>query len=266
VTARDIGDVAAHCDEPWSAAPGWGRTRPWQAVRVRTADRPTLSVRIAVALLAVLALSACKGGSSDSAKAPSDRLAAAKTSLDDADYIGFAIEADSLPDGVGDALKKAVGTGTHAPAFTGNVDVQTSVSISAPIISVDGKVYAQLPIVGWRDIDPADYGAPDPAALMDTDTGLSSLFTQTVEPTAGDQVREGDQVLDTIHGTIPGDAVKAIFPSAGDGDFDVTYALTSDDAIDAVDVTGPFYGDSGDVTYRLTFDLDADPVDIQPPS
>ena len=134
------------------------------------------------------------------------------------------------------------------------------------MVSVDGKVYAELPIVGWRDINPDDYGAPDPAALMDTDTGMSSLFTKTVDPTLGDQVRDGSTVLDTIDGTIPGADVKALFPSAGDGDFRVTYAITGGDDVDEADVTGPFYGDSGDVTYRITFDLDAAAVDIAPPS
>jgi lipoprotein LprG len=229
------------------------------------ADRSTAVACAALALASAVMLSSCNGGSSDNNEPPADRLAAAKASLDDADYIGFTLSTDSLPDGV-DGLMKAVGTGTHDPAFTGDVDVKTTVSIRAPLISVDDKVYAKLPIVGWREIDPADYGAPDPAALMDTSAGLSSLFPKTVDPTLGDQVREGDQVLDTIHGTLPGDAVRAVFPSAGDGDFDVTYAVTSDDAIDVIDVTGPFYGDSGDVTYTLTFDLDADPVDIQPPS
>jgi lipoprotein LprG len=219
----------------------------------------------ALALVGVLAITACKGGSSDNDEPPTDRLAAAKASLDDADYVGFTIAADSLPDDV-DGLMKADGTGTHDPAFSGDVDVKAAISISAPVVSVDGTVYAKLPIVGWREIDPADYGAPNPATLMDTDHGLSSLFTQTVDPTAGDQTRQGDQVLDTVRGTIPGKVVRQIFPSAGDGDFDVTYALTGDDAIEAIDVTGPFYGDSGDVTYRLEFDLDADPVDIQPPS
>jgi lipoprotein LprG len=230
--------------------------------------RAARSTVVAAALLAVIgsaALSSCKGGSSDNDEPAADRLAAAKTSLDEADYIGFTLETDDLPDDV-DGLVKADGTGTHDPAFTGDVDVKTAVSISAPIVSVDGVVYAQLPIVGWRQIDPADYGAPDPAALMDTDTGLSSLFTKTVDPTLGDQIRDGDQVLDTVHGTLPGADVKALFPSSGDGDFDVTYAVTSDDAIASIDVTGPFYGDNGDVTYRLTFDLDADAVDIQPPS
>jgi lipoprotein LprG len=219
----------------------------------------------AAAAACVLALTACKGNASDNHEPPADRLAAAKQSLDDAEYIGFTLSTDNLPDGV-DGLVKADGTGTHDPAFSGNVDVQTAVSISAPVVSVDGKVYAQLPIVGWQDIDPADYGAPDPAALMARDTGLSSLFTKTEDPAADGQVRDGDDVLDTIRGTVPGADVQALFPSAGDDDFEVTYSLTSDDDIRAVDVTGPFYAGSGDVSYRLTFDLDAEPVDIQPPS
>jgi lipoprotein LprG len=232
-----------------------------RAVATRTA------ATIAAAVACALVLSGCKGAaSSDNDKPPAERLSAAKQSLDSADYIGFTLATDSLPDGVDEGLLKADGIGTHDPAFTGDVDVQSSISLNAPVISVDGQVYAKLPIVGWRDIDPADYGAPDPAALMSIDTGLSSLFTKTVHPTLGDQVRDGSVVLDTIHGTIPGADVKALFPSAGDGDFDVTYSLTSDDEIDLADVTGPFYGDTGDVTYHLTFDLDADAVDIQPPS
>jgi lipoprotein LprG len=242
-----------------------GRLRAWQAVPVRS-PRPSVAGGAALALACALALSGCKGGaSSHNDKPPAERLAAAKASLDDADYVGFTLETDSLPDDV-EGLMKADGTGTHVPSFRGDVDVKAAISISAPVVSVDGTVYAKLPIVGWREIDPADYGAPDPAALMSPDRGISSLFTQTAEPTIGGQTREGDQVLDTIHGTIPGAVVRTVFPSAGDGDFDVTYALTGDDAIDVIDVTGPFYGDSGDVTYRLTFDLDADPVDIQPPS
>ena len=63
--------------------------------------------------------------------------------------------------------------------------MQTSIDISAKLIAVDGKVYAELPLVGWQDIDPADYGAPDPAALMDTDSGISSLFTATEDADGG---------------------------------------------------------------------------------
>jgi lipoprotein LprG len=102
--------------------------------------------------------------------------------------------------------------------------------------------------------------------LMDTETGLSSLFTATEDLEAGDDEREGSDVFSTIDGIIPGEAVKAVFPSSGTDPFDVTYRLTDDDAIDAIDVTGPFYEGNDDVTYTLTFDLDADEVEIEPPS
>jgi lipoprotein LprG len=217
---------------------------------------------------AALALALCGCSGSDDSKtddqSTDERLADAKTSFDDAEYIGFTMATDDLPDGV-DGLTRAEGTGTHAPAFTGNVDVQTSIAISAELIAVDGKVYAELPIVGWQDIDPADYGAPDPATLMSTDGGISSLFTATEDAAEGDSKRDGSEVLTTIDGTIPGADVQAIFPSAGTDDFDVSYTLTDDNDIKAISVTGPFYGDAGDVTYDLDFDLDADAVEIEAP-
>jgi lipoprotein LprG len=220
-----------------------------------------------VGAAAVMALVVGCSGSDDSSdeESPADRLAVAKASLDDADFIGFTLSTDNLPGDV-DGLVEASGTGTHEPAFTGDVNVKTALSINAPVIAVGGVVYADLPLVGWTEIDPAKYGAPDPAALMDTEAGLSSLFTATENPVAGDDERAGDEVLSTIKGTIPGDAVHDVFPSAGTDPFDVSYTLTSDNAIHGIDVTGPFYDGSDDVTYTLTFDLNADEVTIEPPS
>lgn len=227
-------------------------------------SRPGAAVAVAALLCVGGVLGGCSGdGASDTP--PDERLDAAKQSFDDAEYIGFTLETDDLPSDV-DGLVKASGTGTHDPAFTGEVDVDTAVSINAPVVSVDGVVWAQLPIVGWNEIDPADYGAPDPAALMDTDSGISSLFTATEDLQAGDQVRDGSEVYDTIEGTIPGADVQALFPSAGTDPFDVTYQLADDDSVRAASVTGPFYEGSDDVTYDLTFDLSADPVEIAPPS
>jgi lipoprotein LprG len=213
----------------------------------------------------VFALCGCKGNddSGNEDQTPDERLAEAKTSFDDAEYIKFSMATDNLPDGV-DGLVSAEGTGTHAPAFTGEVDVQTAIAINAKLIAVDGKVYAELPIVGWTDIDPADYGAPDPATLMDTESGISSLFTSTEDAEEGDSTRDGSEVLTTIDGTIPGEDVNAIFPSAGTDPFEVSYTLTDDNTLKAITITGPFYG-SDDVTYDLDFDLDADPVEIEAP-
>jgi lipoprotein LprG len=221
-----------------------------------------------VCAVVVLAVTGCKGSgaASTDGESPSDRLAAAKKSFDNSVYTAFTLQTDHLPDGL-QGLLSASGTGTHDPAFTGDVKVQTNVTdITAPLVALDGQVYAKLPFVGWQTLDPADYGAPDPANLMDTSTGISSLFTAIQNPKVGDSSRDGSKVLTTISGTLSGDTVQHVFPSAGSDSFDVTYTLTSDDDIDGATITGPFYAGQDDVTYTIDFTLDADAVDIQAPA
>jgi lipoprotein LprG len=225
--------------------------------------------RLALVCAAVLlAVAGCKGGgsSTSSDESPADRLAAAKQSFDAATYIAFTLSTEHLPNGL-QGLLSADGTGTHDPAFTGDVKVQTDLTdITAPLVAVDGHVYAKFPFVGWNTLDPADYGAPDPASLMDTKAGISSLFTSIQNPQAGDDERDGAQVLTRISGTLPGDSVRQVFPSAGSEPFDVTYTLTSDDEIDNATITGPFYDGQDDVTYTIDFTLNADAVDIRAPA
>jgi lipoprotein LprG len=221
-------------------------------------------VTVAAGLL-VVGLSGCKGSDEPSSdETPTDRLAAAKTSLDDAEYVGFTMSAESLPDDL-EGLLSATGTGTHDPAFTGEVKVQTAIDITAPVIAVDGKVYAKLPFSSYAEIDPGQYGAPDPADLMNTESGISSLLPETEGATEGDSKRDGDTVLTEITGTLPSEAVQGVFPSAGTGDFEVTYTLTDDNVLDSATISGPFYDGYDDVTYKLDLDLDADPVEIEAP-
>jgi lipoprotein LprG len=232
---------------------------------VRTMLSSPIRSGLAMILVALLAATGCKGGDSGSAEdSPEDRMAAAKSSFDAAEYIGFTMKTDDLPDVQG--LLEADGTGTHAPAFKGEVKVDTDLTaVTAPLIAVDGNVYAKLPFAGWSTLDPDDYGAPDPAQLMDTDNGLSSLFTATEDLEVGDSERSGETVLTDIDGTIPADAVKELFPSSGDDDFKASYKLTDDDDLDSATITGPFYDGHDDVTYTIEFDLNADSVDIEAP-
>ena len=72
----------------------------------------------------------------------------------------------------------------------------------------------QLPLTpGWQEIDPADYGAPDPAQLMSPDQGFSSLLTATTGVEKGDSVRGGtnnSEVLTEYTGTVSGDVVEVV--------------------------------------------------------
>ncbi|MBA2773508.1 MAG: LppX_LprAFG lipoprotein [Nocardioidaceae bacterium] len=226
------------------------------------------SSRVATLMLSTALLTAvagCQGGDSASSdETPQDRLAAAKKSFDDAEFIDFTLATKNLPDDI-EGLLSAQGTGTHDPAFDGEVKVQTGFDVTAPLIAIESEVYVKLPFSDWSTLDPADYGAPDPAELMDPDGGISSLFTATKGLDAGDSSRDGDTVLTSIDGTIPGADVKAVFPSSGSDDFDVSYTLTDGNDIDSIDITGPFYDGSDDVTYSISLDLDGDEVDVVAP-
>ena len=218
---------------------------------------------VLVATLLVV-LASC-GGSSSNGQPVDARLAAAKTGFDDARFIGFTLSSDNLPGGVS-ALESAHGTGTHAPAFTGEVQIVKGLSFTAPLVAVNGRVYAKLPFASWSTINPSDYGAPDPSALMNRSTGLSSLLTAATDISNDGSERSGDTVLTKVSGTLPGKDVQALFPSSAESAFQVTFTLTDDDVLHSVSMTGPFYGtDHGASTYAIELDLSADPVTISPP-
>jgi len=126
----------------------------------------------------------------------------------------------------------------------------------------------QLPLTpGWQDIDPGDYGAPDPARLMSDDAGFSSLLPATTDVQKGDSVRGGSdnsEVLTEYTGTVSGDVVKNVIPTAS-GDFDATYTISDDGELREADLTGVFYKDSDSMTYTVTFDDYGTDKDITAP-
>jgi lipoprotein LprG len=228
--------------------------------------RPRARPAVATTLLAVLALSACGGGGGDK-MSPADALAAAKQHLDDTSGVHIALATDKLPAGV-NGLLAADGVATHAPAFKGSIKVAASgVTADAAVVAVNGTVYAKLPFTTkFVQIDPKDYSAPDPAALMDTEGGLSSLLTSAENVTEGGQQRDGDVVLSTYQATVPGKAVTKVIPSASPkADFDATFTLTGDQLLHQAILTGPFYPKAGQVTYTISFDKYGTKQDISAP-
>jgi lipoprotein LprG len=161
--------------------------------------------------------------------------------------------AGELPDDV-DALVEASGIGTHAPAFDGTIKVQTNnLTLEVPVVAVEGLVFAKLPgLKEYVEVEAEDYGAPDPADLMDTTSGLSSWLTAAEDVEKGDETRDGDQVLTTYTGTLPGPAVAEVIPSASTkSDFDARFQLDDDGRLAVAVVTGPFYEGAGDIEYTV---------------
>jgi lipoprotein LprG len=238
----------------------------WKAERVRL---PHHAAAAALAGVLVLALAACSDdGSGGSGKDPEQALTDARSTLDETSGVTLSLVTEDLPDGV-TGVEKADGVGTHAPAFEGTITVVLSgQAFEVPVVAVDDKVYAQVPLTtGWQDIDPSEYGAPDPAQLMSTDTGFSSLLPATTDLEKGDSVRGGadnKEVLTEYTGTVPGDAVKNIIPTAA-GDFEATYTITDDDELRSVRLTGVFYPDSESMTYTVTFEDYGTDKDITAP-
>ena len=241
--------------------------------RTPARGRRSLTALLAPGLVAGLlaaSLSACGGDDSpgESGQSPEEVMALAKATLDDTSGVTVTLSTDDLPDGVIGATK-ATGVATHPPAFDGTITVVLSgQSFDVPVIAVDGKVYAQIPLTpGWQDIDPGDYGAPDPAQLLSTDAGLSSILTASTGLEEGDSVRGGadnSEILTEYAGEVDGAAVKNILPGAS-GSFDATYTVTDDGELRSAVLTGVFYPETPSMTYTITFDDYGTEQDITAP-
>ena len=222
------------------------------------ADR-SRTAAVAGALLALaLPLAGCGGDDEgpDEGAPASEVLAKAKQNFDEAASVHLTLFTDSAPTS-GDAVLGADGTLTQQPAFEGEVKVLLSgFNATVPIIAVDDKVYAKLPLTPrYSTIDPSEYGAPDPADFADPDKGISGLLLEMDDVEEDGTERDGNQVLTLYSGTLPGSLVAPIIPSADDdGTYQTVVGIDQDNRIVSLDVTGEFFDGGGDETYELTFD------------
>jgi lipoprotein LprG len=224
----------------------------------RFAPRRT-SLLAASVLILSLGVTGCGGGSAKSGPtggSPSTALAAAKSKFDTASSVHFTMSTTSKPSS-GDAVLGADGTLTHQPAFTGKVTVLFSgFNATIPVVSVDGKVYAKLPLTSkYATIDPGDYGAPDPSDFADPSKGISGLLTQLKGAKKTGQKRDGKTIVTTYSGTLTGALVAPIIPSASkSGSYKTVVGIDQDGRIATLKVTGDFFSGAGPVTYDLVFD------------
>ena len=227
----------------------------------RTSSGTSSRVALGVAglLVSLPALVACSGddSASEDAPAPEDVLAEASTTLAETSGVDLTLTADALPAGVS-GIAEAAGTVTDAPAFDGTITVVfAGQNAEVPVIAVDDTVYAQLPFTqGWDEVNPKDYGAPDPVDLVGPD-GFPGLLTLTESPEAGASVRGGadnSEILTTYTGTVPGDAMDAVIPSAAGDSFDVEWQVSDDGELRKATLTGVFYPQTDPMSYTVTFD------------
>ena len=228
--------------------------------RVRPSGR--LAAFVTAALLTVPTLVACSGddggdgGDAEDAPTPEEVLDQAATTLAETSGVNLTLSTPTLPDGVS-GITQAIGTVTDAPAFDGSITVVfAGQTVDVPVIAVEDTVYAQLPFTpGWNEVNPKEYGAPDPSNLVGED-GFAGLLGLTESPEAGESVRGGagnTEILTTYSGTVPGDAMDAIIPSSSGDSFDVEWQVTDGGELRKATLTGVFYPRAEPMTYTVDF-------------
>lgn len=232
----------------------------------------TTSTRVAAGLLSTLVavggLTACSGddGGSSEAAAWSDAGAKAKDLLDGTSGIEVSLSTDDDPGT--DYLSAASGTiVADPPAFEGTVNGRVSgfEASSINVVSVDGTLWIEAPVIGWTDqYQPAELCAPDPAKLLDATSGVSSVLTSSTGVKAGKSERGGKdnkEIFHTYAGTATGDSIRKILPCAEGDEFEATYRLDDDGYLRTARLTGTFFPDSEPVTYTIdvtAYDVEKD--------
>ncbi len=211
---------------------------------------------LAAAIAATLLLAGCGAESEAEGPSPEEVMQTAKKNFDEASSVRIALSTKSTPSS-GNGVLGATGDITQDPAFQGNVKIVLGgLTATVPVTSVGGKVYAKLPMqTGYEIIDPAEYGAPDPADFADPTTGMSSLLTQMDDLEKGDEKRSGDVILTSYSGTLPGSAVKEIIPSAdAKATYETQVGIDDEGYVVTIKVTGPFFSGDDDTTYDVKLD------------
>lgn len=230
-----------------------------------------LAAAALVAGLVATSVAACSGGddpvtsdkkldaNSDGTVSPEEVLAGAKQKLDDTSGVQVSLSTDDKPDD-GDYLASADGViVADPPSFEGKVAgrVMGVEASDISVVSADGTLYVQVPVLGWQDVDPSDFCAPDPGRLLDPDKGVSPLLTATTDLEAGDSELGGadnKETLTPFTGSLPGDAVRNILPCAHGDSFDATYRVNADGELTQAEITGDFFAGSGTITYTIDVD------------
>jgi hypothetical protein len=229
--------------------------------------RRTAAPLLALALLAVPALTAC-GGSSDTDSA-ADLLADAKQTLDETETLHFVLGSEGAPE-VGAELVGGEGDIARPASFEGTLQVLAMGStLDLAVVSVDGTVYAQLPFTsGYSVVDPAQFGFGDPGALIDPETGISQLLAEAENAELGEERRVEGDVVREVTADLPGELVEQILTSEDPSrsvQARFSIAVDSGELLRA-ELTGPFFSAEDDATYTLELsDFGAD-VEITAPT
>lgn len=238
-----------------------------------TTGSPPRAHRGAAALTALIAgfgLAGCSGSDSPDASAWAEAGAEAKRLLDETS--GVTARLSTTDDPGSDYLSSASGTIiAEPPAFEGTVSGRVSgfEASAINVISVDGTLWVEAPVIGWTDdFKPAQLCAPDPALLLDPETGVGNVLTSSTDMSGGESERGGkdnEEIFHTYSGTASGEAIRELLPCAEGESFDATYRVDDEGYLRSAELTGVFFPDAEPVTYTIEVtDYDVEKVITAP--
>lgn len=187
---------------------------------------------------------------------PGEALATAQQTFVDAETVAFDLKQSAIPKGR-NGVSAATGSGIidpDRPKFRGQVTgVINGNSAGVEIIAVDERTWMSFFTQDFNPVDMADLGAPNPAEFFRAGSGVDQILATTTDVEAGDQVRDGQTVLQEYTGTVPAEDIQRLF-NLGESatEFDVVYGIEAESGeLRSVVIEGDFYEEK-----PTTFTLD----------
>jgi hypothetical protein len=195
------------------------------------------------------------GGSAGGSLSAPQLLAKSKAALDQSSAVHFELTSKGVS---GSGLELTGGSGDivrNPSSIQGSFEVTTSgVQVSIKVAAVGSTFEAQLPFTsGYTKTDPAKFGLTNPADLLNTQNGLSSLLAEAQNPALGPQQRINGEVLDEVSFTVPGKSVPVIPDSAPSQPVQLTVGINpSNYQLRTVTLVGPFTSSTSNSTFTVT--------------
>ncbi|HRQ00007.1 MAG TPA: LppX_LprAFG lipoprotein, partial [Terrimesophilobacter sp.] len=199
-------------------------------------------------------LTGCSGASGPS---PQERMEQAQATIENAEAITMSLTGTDLPSNV-DGIQAATGTGViegDLIKFEGEFQGKVSgIAATVAILAIGDDTYMKLFTPSYEPVDLGTLGVPNPIVFFAPDTGIASLIAATTNLAAADDVREGEEILAQITGTLDGEHIQSLLRIGEPGQtFNVTFGLTDQNELRRAELQGEFWeGTTSTYTLLLT--------------
>jgi lipoprotein LprG len=200
----------------------------------------------------LLLLAAC--GSSSPGASPQTLLQQSKQVLDSTPGVHFTLDSSNVGT-KGTVIKGGQGDLVHPDRLQGSLDLLVKgFPATVKVVAVGSTVEAQLPFsTTYSKIDPSTFGLGNPADLLSSQRGLSSLLTAGTNPQMAGTERIGGELLQKVKTTVPGTAVPLLPDQNPNQPVALVAAINpSNHQLRQVTLTGPFTSATTNSTYIVT--------------